>query len=447
MAKSLCFVLMPFGKKPNPDGSVIDFDSVYADLIAPAVEAADLEPLRADQETTSGIIHKPMFERLFICRYAVVDLTQFNPNVFYELGVRHAARSQSTVQIIAEGARLPFDIQMLRTIHYKLTPAGAPDPSELVKAKSALTVFLIAAKKGGADSPIFQLLDGLKPSDLDQSKAQSFRERVDAAKKTKERLAIARKQSASEIRAVEQSLGDLEDEEEGVLIDLLHSYRDVKAWEEMIRLVGCLPLHLQTTVLVREQHALALNRAGKREEAARLLKELIAERGASSETYGLLGRVYKDHWEETLRTGSRFKADGLLDDAIDAYSRGFQSDWRDAYPGINAVTLMTLKDPPDDRVAQLLPMVRFAVEQKVSRGQPDYWDHATLVELGVLAKDKNSSLKSLGKALATQPFGWMAETTARNLRLIREARESRNEESVAWAAEIETELDRVSKSA
>ena len=88
----LCFILMPFGLKANADGSMIDFDRVYQDLIAPAVRDAKLEPIRADEEMTGGIIHKPMFERLILCEYAVADLTTANANVFYELGVRHAVR-------------------------------------------------------------------------------------------------------------------------------------------------------------------------------------------------------------------------------------------------------------------------------------------------------------------------------------------------------------------
>jgi hypothetical protein len=58
----------------------------------PSVVIAGLQPLRADEEVTGGIIHKPMFERLILCEYAVADLTTANANVFYELGVRHAVR-------------------------------------------------------------------------------------------------------------------------------------------------------------------------------------------------------------------------------------------------------------------------------------------------------------------------------------------------------------------
>ena len=69
MKAPLCFVLMPFGKKSTSDGSIIDFDKVYSDLIYPAIRQAQLEPIRADQEATGGIIHKPMFERLMLCLF------------------------------------------------------------------------------------------------------------------------------------------------------------------------------------------------------------------------------------------------------------------------------------------------------------------------------------------------------------------------------------------
>ena len=103
MARPLCFVLMAFEKKPGPAGAMIDFDAVYRDLIGPAMEEAQLEPLRADEEMTGGIIHKPVFERLILCECAVADLTTANANVFYELGIRHAVRPWSTVHMFSEG--------------------------------------------------------------------------------------------------------------------------------------------------------------------------------------------------------------------------------------------------------------------------------------------------------------------------------------------------------
>jgi hypothetical protein len=139
-----CFVLMPFGKKPDTGGGLIDFDAVCNDLIAPAIAAAGFQPVRADEEITGGIIHKPMFERLMLCEYAVADLTTANANVFYELGVRHATRPWSTVLLFAEGSRLFFDVAYLRAIPYRLSSDGKPTDIDSVKA--SLTQRLVDAK-------------------------------------------------------------------------------------------------------------------------------------------------------------------------------------------------------------------------------------------------------------------------------------------------------------
>jgi len=101
---------------------------------------------------------------------------------------------------------------------------------------------------------------------------------------------------------------------------------------------------------------------------------------------------------------------------------------------------MELKEPPDPRRAQLLPVVTYAVERRIASGKPDYWDHATRLELAVLAKDEPKAMDALGNALAAVREAWEPETTARNLRLIHEARE-RRQEAVLWAKEVEEALE------
>ncbi len=83
--------------------------------------------MRADEEQAGGIIHKPMFERLILCDYAVADLTGANANVFYELGLRHGIKPASTVLVFADsGGALPFDVAPLRALPYRLGPDGKP---------------------------------------------------------------------------------------------------------------------------------------------------------------------------------------------------------------------------------------------------------------------------------------------------------------------------------
>ncbi|MBF0344786.1 MAG: DUF4071 domain-containing protein [Nitrospirae bacterium] len=440
----LCFVLMPFGKKPNAASGLIDFDAVYENLISLAIREAGMEPLRADEELTGGIIHKPMYERLILCQYAVADLTTANPNVFYELGVRHAVRSWSTVLLYAANVgQLPFDVAPLRAIPYKLNDRGVPEDIE--HTKSILVQRLLTARNADTDSPIYQLVEDYP--DIDHTKTDVFRQVVQYSAEMKERLSAARHQGVDALHSIENELSlkpSIADTESGVVIDLFLSYRAFKAWDDMIKLVGKMSLPLAETVMVQEQYALALNRAGNRDKAERVLLDLINRRGPSSETYGILGRVYKDRWEAALKSGDSLLASGYLVKAINAYVKGFEADWRDAYPGINAITLMELKNPPDPEREKLIPVVTYAVQRRLATDKPDYWDYATLLELQVIAKDKVEALETLSKALAAIREKFEPETTQRNLRLIREARHQRGE-ILSWDEEIEVELAKRAK--
>jgi hypothetical protein len=196
--------------------------------------------------------------------------------------------------------------------------------------------------------------------------------------------------------------------------------------------------------MLQEQLGFALNRAGRGEEAETVLLELVKQRGPSSETLGILGRVYKDRWEAAVKAGNGLEANALLDKAIDAYQRGFEADWRDAYPGVNAVTLMELKAKPNPQRKKLITVVEYAVERKIAAGMPDYWDYATRLELAVLAGNENRALKALGEALSAVRESWEPETTERNLRLIRQAREPRGE-AEPWMQQVEDLLSAKSK--
>jgi hypothetical protein len=101
---------------------------------------------------------------------------------------------------------------------------------------------------------------------------------------------------------------------------------------------------------------------------------------------------------------------------------------------------MELREPPDPRREQLIPVVSYAVERRLSAGKADYWDYATRLELAVLAGDEWLASEAISSALAAVRERWEPETTARNLRLIREARERRGE-TVPWMKELESTLE------
>lgn len=438
---------MPFGQKRHELGHIIDFDAVYKDMIAPAIAAANLEPIRADEERVGGAIHKPMFERLLLCEYAVADLTGANPNVYYELGVRHARRPHSTVLLFCEGTKLPFDIALLRGMFYSVDETGAPSAEAKSLTTAAITEQLKEMRGNPHDdSPVYQLIGDLSRDYVGHESTDIFRKQAEYAREVKAKLAAARDKSDGALAAIDEIAAKpemrlLNEVETGVIIDLMLSYRAVGAWDKIIELYGRMPRPLQLTTMVQEQFAMALNRAGRGDEAERVLANLIKERGPSSETNGILGRIYKDRWDAARKANERFRAAGELNKAVDAYMAGFEADWRDPYPGINAVTLMEMQDKPDPRQKDILPVVRYAALRRAQRPTADYWDQATMLELAVLADDQDDAFTWTGNAVAAVREGWEAETTKRNLALIRQRREARGEDA-AWIAEVENELQK-----
>lgn len=438
----LCFVLMPFGKKQFGE-IMIDFDEIYNSMIKPAIVKAAMEPIRADEEKTDGIIHKAMFERLVLCEYAVGDLTSANANVFYELGVRHAIKPYSTVLLFAESTRLPFDISFLRALPYSVDKKGKV--TGVKKSISQLRKKLEEARKSkSTDSPLFQLLDDYP--DIPHEKTDIFRDQVEYSIHLKKQLEEIRNSKLPpdkkrfKLLEFEKGLGNLDNVESGVIVDLFLTYRDVKAYEEMISLADRMPQPLASTIMIREQCGLALNRLEKRKDAEQALTDLIYKKGPSSETLGILGRVYKDQWLEAENQNNELLSRALLRKAIDTYLKGFKSNMHDAYPGINAATLLFIEDPGQAKLKELLPILRFTTNNKIDSRGADYWDYATLFELDILEQQIDSAQNNLELAAGYSPKSWMVETTLNNLEMIRKAREKRND-NVDWLMNFEKQLN------
>jgi hypothetical protein len=356
---------------------------------------------------TGGIVHKPMFERLILSEYAVADLTFANANVFYELGVRHAVRPYSTALIFASDTRLPFDVALDRGLPYPLDAAGAP--TDLEPTRRRLTERLEAARDASVDSPLFQLVEGFP--EIDRLKTDVFRDQVRYSAAWKERLADARASGIEAVRTAERELDDLRDVEAGILIDLFLSYRAVKGYEEMVALVDQMPRPLATTPLVREQLGLALNRLNRRNEAERVLLALIKERGPSSETYGILGRVYKDHWRDALGRGTTSWPRACSSRRSTRISPGSRPIGAMPIPGSTRSPSWRCAPRPIRDASGCFPVVTYAVDRRLASGQADYWDHATRLELAVLAKDEAGARQSLRSALAAVRESWEAEST------------------------------------
>ena len=159
MKPDQCFIVMPFGVKPFPDGSgrSFDFDKVYRVVIQRAVREAGMTPIRADERIGSALIHTDMFRDLRDRAVVLADLSLDNPNVFYELGMRHVMSSSGTVLMCRRGATLPFDVKLSRTIFYDFDGQSL-DWEEVERVLEPLKLSLEEARKGLPDSPVHALL-------------------------------------------------------------------------------------------------------------------------------------------------------------------------------------------------------------------------------------------------------------------------------------------------
>src|SRR3712207_1479379 len=104
------FVVTPYNVKPGADGQNIDFEAIYEELIRPALAEAGCTVVRAKEELRAGNIRTDMFQELLLADLVVAELTIDNPNVWYELGVRHALRARGMIALQSGRAYMPFDV-------------------------------------------------------------------------------------------------------------------------------------------------------------------------------------------------------------------------------------------------------------------------------------------------------------------------------------------------
>src|SRR5688572_359837 len=103
-----CYVSMPFGVRLTVDGRVLDFDFLYATVIQEAVQEIGVECRRLDDVAPGALLHSALFEQIISSDVMIADLSTQNPNVLYELGVRHALRRGRTLLVACAGELAPW---------------------------------------------------------------------------------------------------------------------------------------------------------------------------------------------------------------------------------------------------------------------------------------------------------------------------------------------------
>lgn len=130
-----CFIIMPFS---DPEGYAPGhFRKVYEQIIKPAVESAGYEAYRVDENGVSDLITTKIFKAILDCDMTVCDLSSRNPNVLYELGIRHAF-DKPVVLITDDKTERIFDIQGISTITYRSSRLYDEVPEDQKKITEAI---------------------------------------------------------------------------------------------------------------------------------------------------------------------------------------------------------------------------------------------------------------------------------------------------------------------
>ena len=149
-----CFVLMPIGTKGTEDHRRNSM--IYEKMIKPVLVDCGYNPKRADELNYPGNIMADIIRSLAKADLVVADLSGQNPNVHYELGVRHALFPHGTIPIINKEHQLPFDVSQYRAIFYSTDLEGADDFRHLLREKIA--AFENKKKEDRSDNPVHDVL-------------------------------------------------------------------------------------------------------------------------------------------------------------------------------------------------------------------------------------------------------------------------------------------------
>src|SRR6516164_10486599 len=317
----VCFMIMPFSRKATQAGAgrgpaEIDFNALWDRGYVPAIKALGYEPVRADQDT-GGLIIGQMLERLYFTDLVLADMTIPNGNVYYEVGIRHAAKRTGCVLLAADWSKQLFDVVQLRTIRYPL-PEGNITEATAGAFQNVVRDDIRSLCDGV--SPMHQSIPGY-PSKVDSGKATTMRDQLVelAAFQTKVRAVRAapreeRIRKAQELIASDGNPPKTYPVALALMMLLSDCARTRADWSVPLEFVRKLPPRFADEAEMQEKLAFAASQAGNDVQAIAELQTLIDTVGPTTERLGLLGGRYKRLSAASPGEGRRY-----LNDAIKSY--------------------------------------------------------------------------------------------------------------------------------
>ena len=446
-------MVMPFGKKatgaePGKGLAQIDFNALWDKALRPMIEDLGFVPVRADQDAGSLII-QAMIERLAISDLVIADMTIPNANVYYEVGVRHAAKKAGCVLIAADWSKPLFDTAQMRRLTYSL-PEGSVTLPDGALTDDGAKVIRQSLKDGIRQvmkftSPVFETIRGY-PNQIDVSAVQSFHDVAQKLAQIQGEVGAARSlppnQATAAVKRLVDAYGDDAVGVPSVALDLLMLLRDTRQWSAALKFIDSLPEQIREMPVVREQRALVLGKTGQPLEAIAELEALVRTEGDTSERSGLIGGRYKALYDSAPDAQSKSL---YLNKAIASYDRGMMLDLNDYYPSSNLPRLYRERKLPDDETKAMMAanLAIMACNRSRKRNPDDPWALPTLLGAAFDAGDVRTGRKLLDEfqqaAVAPFPIDSTITDLRRSLALLTDAEKSAGLASIL--AEFQRLLD------
>lgn len=156
----ICFYITPIGADDSEERRHSDL--FLHSIVEPALEEFKLKVIRADNIGKPGMITSQVIEHIIKSKIVIADLSFHNPNVFYELALRHACRLP-TVQIIRSTDTIPFDLDQFRTISIDTSSIYTLVPQlDVYKSEIANQVRRALGDADAVDNPITAFCPSLR---------------------------------------------------------------------------------------------------------------------------------------------------------------------------------------------------------------------------------------------------------------------------------------------
>jgi len=429
--RKTCYVAQPFGIKHDAAGRIIDFDTIFLEGIRPAVEEVGLLCERLGDVPLGTTLLRNLFSTILGSDLMIADVSRLNPDVMYELGIRHALRRSRTLIIMAAGDPVPSNIGYSRILLYALDSQGRLTGNAATEFSAGLRTALRESERVISDSPLYEFFPDLQvelPPEISEVTRRGTLPRRGRRAATPSEFLRPRTELTIEAAETEKQLRATPDVDPSEYLILLRHYRDLSEWDQLIRLASEAPPEVRRAPEVVRLLALALHRREKgdkktdQRQAIEILDQLITETGGDSETFGLLGLIYKDNYETHKAYGILGPAAHKdLDNAIRAYRAGFEKNPSDYYTGLNVATLLLQRGDQvaNEELKKILPRVRSSVESKIASGLAGFWEHAARMQLTAMARDWDSAKESARNARVYAPPSWMVNTARRDLAMLK----------------------------